>query len=141
MYDYLKNSIELLQYYEPLALQADPRGYCACSSFGKDSVALLEIFRQSGVKHFVRWNITGIDPPELVYFAREQCKKLEARGINVFAPKPDTDNLQKLLKDCMTARGFWKDDAQVASEICEKFWAERPGIYICVEELKGCGGS
>lgn len=25
--------------------------------------------------------------------------------------KPDTDNLQKLLKDCMTKCGFWKDDA------------------------------
>ena len=49
--------------------------------------------------------------------------------------KPDTDNLQKLLKDCMTACGFWKDDAQVASEICEKFWAELPGIYIAVETL------
>lgn len=49
--------------------------------------------------------------------------------------KPDTDNLQKLLKDCMTAEGFWKDDAQVASEICEKFWAEVPGIYIRGEEL------
>lgn len=35
----------------------------------------------------------------------------------------------------MTAAGFWKDDAQVASEICEKFWAEVPGIYVCVEEL------
>ncbi|MBR1384057.1 MAG: RusA family crossover junction endodeoxyribonuclease, partial [Ruminococcus sp.] len=35
--------------------------------------------------------------------------------------KPDTDNLQKLLKDCMTAVGFWTDDALVASEICEKF--------------------
>jgi Holliday junction resolvase RusA-like endonuclease len=44
--------------------------------------------------------------------------------------KPDTDNLQKLLKDCMTKVGFWKDDAQVASEICEKFWAEHPGIYV-----------
>ena len=22
------------------------------------------------------------------------------------------------------------DDAQVASELCEKFWAEKPGIYI-----------
>lgn len=50
--------------------------------------------------------------------------------------KPDTDNLQKLLKDCMTAVGFWKDDAQVASEICEKFWAEVPGIYVCVEEIQ-----
>lgn len=49
--------------------------------------------------------------------------------------KPDTDNLQKLLKDCMTAAGFWKDDAQVASEVCEKFWAEVPGIYIRIEEL------
>lgn len=49
--------------------------------------------------------------------------------------KPDTDNLQKLLKDCMTACGFWKDDAQVASEIVEKFWADVPGIYVRVESL------
>ena len=49
--------------------------------------------------------------------------------------KPDTDNLQKLLKDCMTSEGFWKDDAQVASEICEKFWADVPGIYIRLETL------
>lgn len=53
------------------------------------------------------------------------------------ATRPDTDNLQKLLKDCMTAEGFWADDAQVASEICEKFWAEVPGIYIAAEELIG----
>ncbi len=49
--------------------------------------------------------------------------------------KPDTDNLQKLLKDCMTATGFWRDDAQVASEIVEKFWSEVPGIYVQVCEL------
>ena len=49
--------------------------------------------------------------------------------------KPDTDNLQKLLKDCMTLVGFWKDDAQVASEIVEKFWAEIPGIYVQVTKL------
>lgn len=49
--------------------------------------------------------------------------------------KPDTDNLNKTLKDCMTALKFWKDDALVASEIIEKFWADMPGIYICVEVL------
>ncbi|WP_170239328.1 RusA family crossover junction endodeoxyribonuclease [Streptococcus suis] len=49
--------------------------------------------------------------------------------------KPDTDNLQKLLKDCMTAVGFWEDDAQVASEIVEKFWSDQVGIYIKVEVL------
>ncbi len=49
--------------------------------------------------------------------------------------KPDTDNLQKLLKDVMTDLGYWTDDALVASEITEKFWAEIPGIYIAIEEL------
>lgn len=49
--------------------------------------------------------------------------------------KPDTDNLQKLLKDCMTLCGFWVDDALVASEICEKFWADKAGIYVRIEEL------
>ena len=49
--------------------------------------------------------------------------------------KPDTDNLQKLLKDCMTKCGYWKDDALVVSEITEKFWASVPGIYIRIEEL------
>ena len=49
--------------------------------------------------------------------------------------KPDTDNLQKLLKDCMTAVGFWQDDALVCREITEKFWAKIPGIYIRVTKL------
>lgn len=49
--------------------------------------------------------------------------------------KPDTDNLQKLLKDCLTACGYWKDDALVASELVEKFWSDIPGIYIRIEEL------
>lgn len=49
--------------------------------------------------------------------------------------KPDTDNLQKLLKDCMTKCGYWKDDALVVSEIIEKFWASIPGIYIRIEEI------
>lgn len=49
--------------------------------------------------------------------------------------RPDTDNLQKLLKDCMTKCGFWEDDALVASEITEKFWADVPGIWIHIEEL------
>lgn len=50
--------------------------------------------------------------------------------------KPDTDNIEKLLKDCMTKCGFWKDDAQVVRETVGKLWAEDPvGIEIEVEEL------
>ncbi len=49
--------------------------------------------------------------------------------------KPDTDNLVKMLKDVMTDLRFWKDDAQVASEVIEKYWADIPGIYVKVESL------
>lgn len=34
------------------------------------------------------------------------------------------------------AVGFWADDALVASEITEKFWAAVPGIYINIQELE-----
>ena len=50
--------------------------------------------------------------------------------------KPDTENLNKALVDCMTQLGFWADDAQVVSEIIEKFWAKTPGVYIRVDILQ-----
>ena len=51
--------------------------------------------------------------------------------------RPDTDNLQKMLKDCMTKCGFWKDDAQVVRETVEKRWSDEPtGIYIEITELE-----
>jgi Holliday junction resolvase RusA-like endonuclease len=49
--------------------------------------------------------------------------------------KPDTDNLNKMLKDEMTRAGFWKDDALVASEVIEKFWTDTPGIYVEIVEI------
>ena len=50
--------------------------------------------------------------------------------------RPDTDNLQKLLKDCMTAVGLWKDDALVCSEHVEKRWSVNPGIFITIEDIE-----
>ena len=50
--------------------------------------------------------------------------------------RPDTDNLNKMLKDCMTELGYWTDDALVCSEIIEKFWAATPGIFIHIEQLE-----
>lgn len=75
--------------------------------------------KRSGVRLLVKW-----------CFPRGEHSDGEYR-----ITKPDTDNLQKLLKDCMTQLGFWKDDCLVASEIVEKFWAEIPGIYIRIEDL------
>ena len=60
----------------------------------------------------------------------------KARNGQYRTTKPDTDNLQKLLKDVMTKLHFWTDDALVASEVIEKFWADVPGIYIRIEILE-----
>ena len=50
--------------------------------------------------------------------------------------RPDTDNLQKLLKDCMTRVGFWSDDAQVCREEVTKRWSrQKPGIHIKVVNI------
>ena len=50
--------------------------------------------------------------------------------------KPDTDNLNKLLKDCMTECGFWKDDAQVVREVITKMWSfDFAGIMVTVYDL------
>lgn len=51
------------------------------------------------------------------------------------ATKPDTDNLNKALKDIMEDLGFFVNDSRVASEVIEKFWAEIPGIYIRLEQI------
>ena len=109
--------------------------------------------------HVVNDRPVFYDPPEVKqarqklcgYLAKHKPEKRYECGVRLFVQwcfprgrhkdgeyritKPDTDNLQKLLKDCMTVCGFWKDDALVASEIVEKFWAEIPGIYIRIEEV------
>lgn len=64
------------------------------------------------------------------YFGSKTKKNWEYK-----TSKPDTDNLQKMLKDCMTAMGFWHDDAQVAEEMVGKIWSEEPGIKITITEL------
>lgn len=51
--------------------------------------------------------------------------------------KPDTDNLEKMLKDTMTRLGFWTDDALVVRESTEKRWSKSPvGIEIEIVELE-----
>ena len=50
--------------------------------------------------------------------------------------RPDTDNLNKALKDVMTGLGYWKDDALVAREHIEKIWhKEHPGLYVRIVDI------
>jgi len=45
-------------------------GYYVCFSGGKDSCCLLSLVERSGVKYDAHYNLTTIDPPELVRFIK-----------------------------------------------------------------------
>lgn len=51
--------------------------------------------------------------------------------------RPDCDNVEKLLTDCMTKLGFWLDDAQVARLVVNKRYSnsEQAQITISWREL------
>lgn len=78
-----EEAIRLIKGYEAFALTLDPRGYCVCTSEGKDSRVLGHLMRRAGVKHFYLHNITGIDPPELVYFQRRNFQEYADQGYEV----------------------------------------------------------
>lgn len=73
-------AIRMIRYYEGFAVENDKRGYCVCTSEGKDSRVLGHLFRRAGVKHFYLHSITGIDPPELIYFQRKNFQEYRDKG-------------------------------------------------------------
>lgn len=89
-------AIKMIQYYEHLAIQNDPRGFCVCSSEGKDSRVLGHLYRRAGVKHFYLNNQTGIDPPELVQFQRKNFLEYQEQGYLAYSVR-----YQKSLWDLM----------------------------------------
>lgn len=64
-------AIDRLQAFEP------PEGYYLAFSGGKDSQTIYHLAVESGVKFDAHYNITGIDPPELVYFIRSNYPDVE----------------------------------------------------------------
>ena len=66
---YGKNKIEVaverIRYFEP------PDGYYLAFSGGKDSVVCYKLLELAKVKFDTHYNITGIDPPELVQFIKK----------------------------------------------------------------------
>lgn len=56
-----------------------PEGYYLAFSGGKDSVVLKDLAIKSGVKFDAHYNVTTIDPPELVRFIRKHHPEIEWR--------------------------------------------------------------
>lgn len=72
-FDHVEAAIKLLQMFEPTALQWQPKhGYWLAFSGGKDSCVILDLAKRSGVKFKAFYNVTTIDPPELVRFIRKE---------------------------------------------------------------------
>lgn len=62
---YLSEAIDFIREHEP------PEGYFVGFSGGKDSIVTYELVKMSGVKHQAYYSCTGIDPPEIVKFIRQ----------------------------------------------------------------------
>jgi len=62
-------------------------------------------------------------------------KKNRAAGFLPSDKRPDTDNLIKMLKDCLGRHLFWIDDSQVSFEQMVKGWGDRPGIGVSISPI------
>ncbi|MFV0515800.1 MAG: phosphoadenosine phosphosulfate reductase family protein [Aminipila sp.] len=64
----VETAIERLKTFEPL------EGYYLAFSGGKDSIVIKELANMAGVKYDAHYNLTTVDPPELVQFIKEYHK-------------------------------------------------------------------
>jgi phosphoadenosine phosphosulfate reductase len=64
----IEKAVLLLQEYEKEALKLYDGGYWVCDSYGKDSGVIVHLAKLAGVRHECHHNVTGIDPPELMWF-------------------------------------------------------------------------
>lgn len=61
----------------------------------------------------------------------------DKKDLELHTSKPDLDNIEKGLLDCMTRLGFWKDDKLICIKYSEKRWTNNiPGIAINIEEAQ-----
>lgn len=50
---------------------------------------------------------------------------------------PDASNLLKLVEDALEDAGVFANDSQIAEADPQKWWGERPGVWLLVEPLEG----
>jgi phosphoadenosine phosphosulfate reductase len=71
MAEAVREAVEFIQIHEP------PEGYFVGFSGGKDSICTLKLVEMAGVKYRAFYSCTGIDPPEIVRFIRENYPQVQ----------------------------------------------------------------
>ena len=69
----LEVAIQRLKTFEP------SEGYYLAFSGGKDSVVIKALADMAGVKYDAHYNVTSVDPPELVRFIKEKYPDVEQK--------------------------------------------------------------
>ncbi len=112
----IKTAIDRLQAFEP------EEGYYLAFSGGKDSQCIYHLAKEAGVKFDAHYNLTTVDPPELVCFIRENYP-------DVIVEKPEMTMWQLIVKHRMPP-------TRLARYCCSVF-KERGGIgRICVTGVR-----
>ena len=70
-------AIQRIHAFEKDSLIMNEDGYYVAFSGGKDSIVLLDLFRKAGVKHTSHFNLTTVDPPELLKFVLDNYRDVE----------------------------------------------------------------
>jgi len=103
----IAQALDRIKAFEP------PEGYYVATSYGKDSMVVQTLVEWSGVKADFHFQITGLDAPELIRFAKSVRKE------NHYWHKPE--------------KTLWK-------LIVEKMMPPTRLVRYCCEELKERGG-
>lgn len=126
----LEQTIDLLKTFEPMALQLDEEGYYLCYSGGKDSDVLLHVAIEAGVKFSANYNITTVDPPEVLRHIKQKREWLKKKGITLYMHKPSL----------FTTGKFKGQRKTMYKLIVHKGMLPTRLIRYCCSELKERGG-
>lgn len=66
----------------------------------------------------------------------DDTKRMKIAGWRWKMTSPDWDNIPKILCDCMTKRGFYHNDGQIAQGTVIKRHGNNPGIWVQIEQLR-----
>lgn len=75
--DKVQQSIDRIRFAYETSASRDLGPLYVCFSGGKDSTVIAELAKRAGIPYELHYNITGIDPPEVVYFMRKYYPELQ----------------------------------------------------------------